>query len=182
VNLDPVTVRWADALFNLAKRSGALDEVRRDMQRLAQELSPSSVQAYLFGGSASQLDKRAKLESLLGFFHPMTQNFVRLSLDRRREEVLRTIAVAFERRLLRDQGAVEGHVESARALDESQLNEIAAAMGKKLGKTVRLESRINPDLVAGVRIFVGARMLDYSVQGRLDGLRRKMMEATLPVA
>jgi len=182
VNLDPVTVRWADALFNLAKRGGALDEVQRDVEQLGKELSPAAVQAFLFGGSTSQADKSAKLEGLLGTFHQVTRNFVKLSLEKRREEVLRHLAVAFNRRVLTEQGAVEGYVESARPLDAAQLSEIASAMGKQLGKDVRLTGRVNPDLVGGVRVFVGARMIDYSVQGRLDGLRRKLMEARLPVA
>ena len=43
-----------------------------------------------------------------------------------------------------------------------------------------LTGRVDPDLVGGVRVFVGTSMIDQSLQGRMDGLRRRMMEARLP--
>ena len=39
---------------------------------------------------------------------------------------------------------------------------------------------VNPTLVGGVRVFVAGKLIDYSVQGRLSGLRRKLLDARLP--
>ena len=56
---------------------------------------------------------------------------------------------------------------------------MASAMGRRLGKQVLLKNEVDPDLVGGVRVFVDNRMIDNSVQGRLDGLQRKLREARL---
>ena len=86
---------------------------------------------------------------------------------------------AFRLRLLEHRGATEGRVESARALEASQIDELAAAIGRQLGKDVVLENEVDPSLVGGVRVFVDNRMIDNSVQGRLNGLQRKLREARL---
>ena len=83
-----------------------------------------------------------------------------------------------------DQGAVEGVVESARPLDEAQIASIAEKIGRDLAakgiQKVHLTNRTDESLVGGVRVFIGARMFDYSVKGRLDGLRQRLLEAPLP--
>lgn len=178
--VDPVTARWSGALFQLARRAGVLDQVQRDVERLAAEVASPALHGTLFGAQRPARERLARLDGLLAGFHPFTRNFVRLLFDRRREGVLRGIGAAFHQRSLEERGAVEGVVESARALGSSELGRVGAALGSRLGRTVLLTNRVNPDLVGGVRAFVGAKMIDASVQGRLEGLRKKLHGARLP--
>jgi F0F1-type ATP synthase delta subunit len=46
-----------------------------------------------------------------------------------------------------------------------------------LGKDVILEQRANPELIAGVRVFVDNRLIDQSALGRLEGLERRLRTA-----
>jgi F-type H+-transporting ATPase subunit delta len=110
----------------------------------------------------------------------LTRNFVGLIFDKRREEVLRDLGEAFHRRLLDEQGAAEGYVESARPMGAGEIAELATAMGARLGKRVTLENRIVPDMIGGVRVIVDSKMIDFSLLGRLEGLRKKMLDAPLP--
>ena len=43
MRFDPVTARWTEALFTLARGAGVLDEVGRDMQRLGEQVSGPGV-------------------------------------------------------------------------------------------------------------------------------------------
>ncbi|MEZ6016996.1 MAG: ATP synthase F1 subunit delta [Planctomycetota bacterium] len=177
-----VTARWADALYNVAARANAIDEVRQDTVRLSVEVARPAVAAFFFGGGVSETRRKEKLGALLDSLHPLTRNFVRLLFDRRRQAVLQGIGAAFHRRVLEARGEVEGTLESAHPLPEAEVEAVAAKVGTLLGKGVRLRPVVNPELVAGVRVLVGARMLDASVQGRLAGLRHKLMTAPLPAA
>ena len=134
-----------------------------------------------FAGLNFQFSELTKLGVVLEGMHELTRDFVFLLLERNREEVLVSLGDAFKRRSLAEEGAVEGTVESARELPQDEVEAVATALGERLGKRVRLDSRTNPDLVAGVRVFVGTSMIDLSVQGRLEGLRRQLIEAPLPV-
>ncbi len=178
--IDPVTNRYAEALFNLARSKDALDPVSEDIRRLAEEFRSESVASFFFDARVSIDARRSKLDPLLSGMHELTQNFVGLLFDKRREDVLRNLGDAFRRCLLRASGAAEGVVESARPLGASEIQDLEAALGRRLQKSVKLENRIVPELIGGVRVIVESRMVDLSLAGRLDGLRKAMKEAPLP--
>lgn len=179
--VDPVTARWADALFELAQDKGALDEVSRDVERIAVEVGTPEVAAFLFDARVPSEEKAKRVGELTSGFHRLTANFVALLFDKNRELVLRGLGTAFKERVLSSRGAVEGRVESARPLGSGELAELAISLGSKLGKEVLLENVVQPGLVGGVRVFVAGKLIDYSVQGRLAGMRRKLLDARLPV-
>jgi F-type H+-transporting ATPase subunit delta len=181
VKVDAVTARWAEALFNLATDAGALESVQDDLEVIGREFQSPAVRTFLLGSQATANEKLAKLGGVTTGFHALTRNFVSLAFDRNRVEVLADAAVAFRRRSLDRAGVVEGVVESPRSLESADVHALETSLGGRLGKTVRLTQSTAPDLIGGVRVTVGANMIDASVQGRLDGLRRTMLEAPLPV-
>jgi F-type H+-transporting ATPase subunit delta len=180
--IDPVTNRYVEALFNLGARANALDAIERDVQRLASRLAEPATGDFFFDARLSIEVRRAKIAPLLAGAHELTQNFVQLLFDKRREGVLRHLGAAFHARLLRQRGEVEGVVMSARPLAPAEVQSLGIALGGRLKKIVRLRNEIRPELVGGVRVIVESRMLDNSVQGRLAGLRKRMEEAPLPSA
>jgi F-type H+-transporting ATPase subunit delta len=182
VIVDPVTARYTDALFELASEQGVVAEVLSDVEKIGAEVADEQVAAWLLDARVPPEEKRSKVEQLASSFHPLTRNFVGLLFDKSREPVLAGLGFAFRERWLESQGSVEGIVESARELGSGEIAELRVSIGSKIGKEVLLENRVNPDLVGGVRVFVAGRLIDYSVRGRLSGLRRKMMEASLPSA
>ncbi len=180
MNVGPVTARYTDAIFDLAHEKGVLDEVRRDVEQLAAEVADEKVEAFLLDARIATSEKRQRVAQLTQSFNPLTQNLVSLLFDKNREQVLIGIGAAFRAKVLASRGAVEGVVESARPLGSGELAELAVAIGAQLKKEVLLENRLVPDLVGGVRVLVEGRLIDYSVQGRLASLRRKMEGARLP--
>jgi F-type H+-transporting ATPase subunit delta len=179
VRLSAVTTRYVEALFQLALERGLLDVIEADVRRLAGEVSDPDVAAFLADASISDVEKISRLEKLLGTLNEVLADFVRLLFDKGRGDVLSETGDAFRLRLLEHRGATEGRVESARPLEPAQMDELAAAIGRELGKEVYLKNEVDPGLVGGVRVFVDNRMIDNSVQGRLDGLNRKLREARL---
>ncbi len=178
--LDPVTTRWAEALFQVAQKADALEAIQRDTERLSAEVSSSKVSAFLYGSGVSQEQRLKAFGPLLDVLHPSTQNFVRLLFERRRQDVLRGIGEAFRRKVYAETGRVEGIVETPRDLDDEQMNALQASVSKRLGKDVVLSQRSVPDLIAGVRVIVGARLFDASVKGRLESMRERLLSVPLP--
>lgn len=174
-----VTARYAGALFELAREKGVLDQVQRDAEFLREQLADDAVRAWLFDAGISLDAKRQHLEKLGPHMHELSFNLVRLLIDKRRLDVLPEMADAFRRCVLAERGAVEGVVESARPLEDGELQKLAASLGKKLGKEVLLTTRTVPELLAGVRVLVDNKMIDVSAQGRLQTLRSKLLGARL---
>jgi F-type H+-transporting ATPase subunit delta len=178
--LDPVTNRYAEALFGMAKQQGALDQVCADVALLARELGVQAVGDFFIDARVPLTEKRSKMEILTTDMHLLTRNLIGLLFDKRREDVLPGFGAAFKRHWLADQGADEGVVESARPLGNTELASLADSLGKRLGKTLTLTNVVRPELLGGVRVIVGSQMLDSSIIGRLDGIKKRMQSAALP--
>lgn len=177
--LDPVTIRYADALFNLARARGQLERIAADVVRFDQELSGSDLAALVFDARVPVAARLEKIQPVLRRASELFASFVGLLFDKRREGVLRGLAPAFHRRMLQEAGGAEGVVESAQALDEAELGRLASALGRRLQKDVKLANRVVPELLGGVRVIVENKMLDQSLRGRLDGLRKRLLEVPL---
>jgi F-type H+-transporting ATPase subunit delta len=179
VNVDPVTVRWAGALYGLAQKRGALEQVVRDVQRIAKAVAEPELRRRIVNPHVPRAERRAALDPLLAGAHALTRNFVHLLLDRGREEVLFGLGAAFHRRGLDERRQLEGVVESARPLEPAQVQEIAAKLGGLMQRELLLQNRVVPELIGGARVIAGTRMLDGSVRGRLEQLRKRLLEAPL---
>lgn len=173
-----VASRYATALFELAREQGALDVVSADVDSIAAQLQSGAARE-LFDRRTSAERRLALVEAMSAKLHKLTANLVRLLAARRRLEVLHGLPAAFRRCVLTEKGQVEGVVESARPIGGGELAEIAVAVGSLLQKQVLLTSRLNPELLAGVRVFVDNRLIDQSAVGRLESLRRKLSLARL---
>lgn len=180
--VDPVTTRYVEAFFELASDKGVVDEVRGDVELIATEVGDAVVSAWLFDARVPVEDRRAQVLKLTSSCHQLTQDFVGLLFAKNREEVLKDLGAAFRLKWLASRGSVEGIVESALGLRAEDISALAVAIGARLGKEVLLRNRINSHLVGGVRVLVDNKLIDFSVEGRMAGLRRKLMECELPSA
>ena len=68
-------------------------------------------------------------------------------------------------------------VTSAIELDESLVRSIGERIEDKTGRRIELTSRVDPDIIGGLVLRVGNRILDASVSGRLQRLRRQIARA-----
>jgi len=180
VIVDAVTSRYAGALYGLARKKGAVDAISKDIAALAAEVAKPATKGLLFNPRMDREAKRAQLGPVLDSAHPLTRNFVQLLLDKDREYVLRNLAAAWKRFVLDERGEIEGRVESARPLDPTEIARLANALSKRLGRTLTLENHVQPELLGGARVFAANRMVDWTVQGRLQALRRRMLDSRLP--
>ena len=174
-----VSIRYADALFELAQEQGALDAVEKDVAKVAEALRQQDFADWLFDARVPAARKSERIAELVRPFHALTKSFVQLVQQKRRERVLLGLAPAFRRRLLASRGEVEGRVESARPLDAAELAELAAHLTKLIGRKVLLENRVVPELLGGVRVLVAGRLVEQSVVGRLEGLRRRLSQSRM---
>lgn len=177
--ISPVTLRYATALFELARDKSASAEVERDVMVAGEALADPQVASFFEGADVPLDKKRARLEQLGVQLHPLVRNLLLLLADKGRLTVLPQLAEAYRRCVYAERGIVEGVVESPRPLPDAELKALEAALGARLSKEVRLKGRVQPELLAGARVVVDNRLLDASAQGRLEALRTRLLGARL---
>ncbi len=182
IAVGPVVQRYARALFGLAARRGELEAVSKDVERLSAEVTRPKVRAFLLNPRIGAKERLSRLEPLLQGCRPIVRNLVHMLFERGREGVLVGLGLAFHDLELDHRGAAEGVAESARPLAPELLSALEASFGQKLGKRVHLVNEVRPELMGGVRVRVGSQMLDATVVGRLDDLRRRMLASPMTPA
>ena len=178
-----IAQRYAKAIFDVAKDAGAVDAVDADLAHVASALRDPELGSTVLSPDTRNAVRARILEKVLGSAtgggHPLTKNLLGVVLHRRREAVLSELSAAFKRLLHESRGKVIGLVETARSIDEADLQALEARATELAGKNVTLEVKINPELIGGVRIRVGNTLFDGSVATALEDLERALMEAPL---
>lgn len=98
------------------------------------------------------------------------KNFIKLLAENDRITLLPEIAALYQHYRADAEGTVDAEVISADEVSESQLTKIAASLKQRLGKEVRLTSRIDESLIGGAIVRAGDLVIDGSVRGRLNKL------------
>jgi len=172
-----LAARYATALFELAEEEGALDAVARDLAaaREAWDVAPE-----LRKIARGPLVERDQLERLAGELGErlgvgrIVSNFLRLLGRGRRLWLLPHVVERFGAMLAERRGEARAEVTSALPLSEQQVERLRKALEAGMGRKIRLETRVDPELVGGLVVQIGSRMIDASLKTRLQQLELAM--------
>ncbi|HLH21461.1 MAG TPA: F0F1 ATP synthase subunit delta [Chloroflexota bacterium] len=166
--------RYADAVFDLAKQENSYDAWSTDLDRLAALLEVPVAARALTSPVVSPAQKMRVIEAEVPNLMPHTRNLLQLLLHRDRLGLLPDIAAAFHERLNRERGIVTAQVTTAEPLDAAAQAALVAKLSAYVGKQVRLETSVDPSIIGGVVARIGDQLIDGSVRGRLETLRRRL--------
>jgi len=98
------------------------------------------------------------------------RNFIKLLVENKRLILLPEIAAMFEIMRAEAEKSVDVVVTSAFDLDETQKQKITAAMKKRMGRDIRLSCETDRELMGGIIIRAGDKVIDGSARTRLSEL------------
>lgn len=172
-----VAGRYASALFDLAKDAGNLDAVEGDIAGLKRLIGESEDFATLIRSPVlSHEEQVAGMQAILkqAGAAELTGRFLGVVIDNRRLFVLDDIIAAFDALLADHKGETTAEVASAVALSQAQEEAIRATLTARLDRQVKLDVTVDPDLLGGLVVRVGSRMIDSSLRTKLDNLQIAM--------
>ena len=167
-------LRFAEAAFAVARDSNRLDAWLDALEQASSLYDNHAAQLFLTSPVEPAAKKRAVLEALLPSVSAEVQRFLAILAHRDRLELVPEIAVVFRRLVNEYRNVAVATVTTAVPIDERQRSQIAAKLGQRLGKTIVVETRVDPSILGGVVAQVGDNVIDGSVRGRLDRLRRTL--------
>lgn len=102
---------------------------------------------------------------------PLFGDFLSLLADNRRLVLLPEIAGLYEDLRAEAERVVKARVTSATALPAGELDTIKAALRKRFGREVEVESAVDASLIGGAVIDAGDVVIDGSLKGKLERLQ-----------
>lgn len=171
--------RYATAVFELAREDNAIDGLEQDVAALGAALKDSADLRTMISspivGREDQGRAIAAIAKAMGL-RSDTANVLALMASRRRLFVLPQMVRALRERIAAEKGEVTAEVTSATALSKAQAARLAEVLTASTGATVRLDATVDADLIGGIVVKVGSRMIDTSIRARLAGLQNAMKE------
>ena len=168
--------RYAEAALELARRDETLDAWLVEL-RLAVDLVGVEEAATVVDNPAIAWEvRRAIITALLGSrVGTPTRNLVLLIARRGRLAILPRVADEFKRLVDREHGIVVANVTSAEPLEPADLAAVAERVAAMAGARVEVQAAVDPELIGGLTVRVGDRLIDASVRGRLARLRDSLV-------
>ena len=179
-NATDVGSRYAQALFDLALETKALDAIEADLMALKAMVAQSAdLRALLASPKFAAADKARGLNAVAerAGLGDTTRKFLGVLATNGRANALVQIIYAFERRLATHRGIVSAQVVTAVALTPEQNKGLAAALRLALGKDPQIETRVDPAILGGIKVRVGSKLYDASLKSKLDSLKFALKRA-----
>lgn len=168
---------YSEALFGAAKDAQKLDAVHEQLGQVADALDTNrDLQVFFFSPYLSSTEKRDGIETMLSEPEPELQNFLELLCEKHRMPALFRIRNRFDELWAKENQKLEVTVTSAVELDDSIVQKVGDEISERTGQEIELTSEVDPDLIGGLRLRVGNRILDASIRSRLDKLRREVAQ------
>lgn len=162
---------YAKAAFEFASAAKKVDAWQSMLDFVAALVTQAEVVKQL-GNPA--LGKEGKVAFLLELCEDGSNdelaNFLRILGENGRLTLLPAISEQFALLKAESERSLEVEVESAFELTAAQLKTLAAALSKRLDRTVQPKATVNPALIGGLHIRAGDLVIDGSIRGKLNKL------------
>lgn len=162
---------YAQAAFEEAQKQPDLKSWSEVLLSLAEAVTHAEIRTVI----NSPLVDKSQLANLLsdllgGHAKPQQMNFIRLLIENQRLLLLPEIAAIFEVLKAESEKIVNVEVDSAFELSAAQQEKIVSSLKTRMGREVKLVCKINKELLGGLVIRAGDKVIDGSARTRLGEL------------
>lgn len=169
--------RYATALYELAEADSKLDEVAGDLTSIRDMVDESAdLERLLRSPVIARDDQVGAMDAILteAGASELTKRFIGVVAQNRRLFALAAMIKQFQAILAQRRGELTAEVTAAQALSDKQRQAIEDGLKKAMGTKVAVDARVDEDLLGGLVVKIGSRMIDSSVKTKLQQLRLSM--------
>ena len=169
---------YAGALFDVGKEKGKLDALREQLSAFADAVDGNrELQVFFFSPYFSSAEKVAGLKRAVSGADPELVNFLELLIEKQRMPEVFRIRRQFDELWKSEKKRIDVTVTSAVELEPTVVEKVGEEIERQTGQKVELASRVEPEILGGIVLQVGNKVLDASIRSRLEKLRKSVATA-----
>jgi len=171
---------YAQALYSLGREEGIEKEILDELEALQAAFSQEPDYLRLLSAANISKEERCRLldTGFRGKLQPYLLNFLKLLTEKNCIRYFSDCCADYREQYDADNGILSVHAVTAVALTEKQKQALTEKLCAITGKTIRLNNRIDPDCLGGVRLDYDGKRVDGTVQSRLAAIHN-MLEKTV---
>jgi F-type H+-transporting ATPase subunit delta len=174
---EPVTIArpYAEAVYKLAREKSALAGWSDALANLDAVVGDTRVQAIISDPNVSAQQLEALVLGVIGDKFEASvaneaRNFIQVLVQNSRLELTPHIRGVYESLKREHEGTLEANVISALPISDEQVKALVTTLETKFKRKITAKVEIDPQLIGGVKIVVGDKVIDATVRGRLDAM------------
>jgi ATP synthase F1 delta subunit len=169
---------YAEALFDVAKDKGKLDAVRDELAQFVDAVDGNrELQVFFFSPYFSSAEKVAGLKRAVSDADAELVNFLELLIEKQRMPEIFRIRRQLDELWKHENRRIDVTVTSAVTLEPSVVEKVGEEIERQTGQKVELSSRVDAEILGGIVLQVGNKVLDASIRSRLEKLRKSVAQA-----
>lgn len=173
-----VSTTYAQALFEVALELDHLDQIREELEFVAETFKTHPEFYEVF--RTPKINKEERKDIIEKIFSDKISkevlNLLKILIDKRRGTAVSGILSEFVDMVDDHKGVVKAVVESAVALTEAEQTALTEKLAKVTGREVHLKSVVKPEVIGGLIVKIGDKVIDGSVKSRLDIMKDNLAQ------
>ncbi|KAB3530895.1 F0F1 ATP synthase subunit delta [Alkaliphilus serpentinus] len=173
-----VAKRYSNALFEVALEINTIDVFKEELMFISNCLKEYSQLDELLASPLIQLQEKKDLVTQIfkdGVSNEML-NFLYILLDKRRQGYLQDITTEYVALANASKNMVSAVAITASPMKMVDLQVLEAKLSKSSGKNVQLTNQVDGDIIGGILIKMGDKVIDGTIKNRLGQLKEQLSQ------
>ena len=179
MNEGKISVRYAKALFTLAKEENQHKLVMKDMENLLKLFASVPEFIELTDNPVLKPSKKMDILNIItkDRVQPITQSFMELIIENNRLNYLDSIARIYLDMFKQDLGIKPATLITSVPIDAELKHTILRIIEKRMNIKIEMEEKINADLIGGFILKIDNQQIDASISYQLEKIKKELISS-----
>ena len=171
--------RYSRALFEVASETKEIDKVESDVRNFQSLFNSSSeIKNFIQNPTQSKNIQNSVIHLIAEklSFSKNLKNFFLLLIEKRRIFFVKKISESFLRLCSKKRGEIKASLISSKELSPTELDGISKDLYKSMRSIIKLDYKVDKDLIGGLKLQLGSFMIDTSIKNKLKKYELAMLE------
>ncbi len=171
--------RYAQAIFDLAVDRDRVDEWAGDLAVISEAVKDNELRDFLQHAKVPLANKLQVISEAFSSADPIVQNLVSLLISRGLTDQVGQVEEWYLRLLNQRRGREDVEVWSAVDMDDVEKDRVKNFLEQLLEKEVELHIQVDSEILGGLVMRVGDKLIDGSARTRLERMGRQLQRETM---
>jgi F-type H+-transporting ATPase subunit delta len=180
MSLNALSTRYAQALFSLAEKGKGHDHQLAELLKVKVILDQSGQLTRAINSPTvpAQVKKTVLKRLFDGRIDSNTLHFLYVLVDKNRESNFDGVIESYKHLLREHRNEVAITVKSVQPLDAALVAEVEKVLLKHTGRKIELKTETDPELLGGLVIQIGDRVIDTSLKRQLLQIQERLTKVS----
>ena len=174
---DVAAKRYAEAAYLIAREDGTEEAWADGLGAMSVLLSDAQAADFFLSSQVAPKEKQALAQKTLEGVETEVLNLALILLRRGRTSLASGIAEAYQELVDDARGISHGTVTTAVPLTDDELEGMKKRLAEIAGGEVVVKAEVDEEILGGVVVRIGDRLIDGSIKNRLLALKQKLAGA-----